>query len=146
MLRADLLAITPILDATGLFPADMLPAMAEPYLSGSEPHIWLVASQGPDLKGFAYCEPERITDGTCNLLAIAVDPVAQGGGIGQRLVAAVERSVRSRNGRVLLVETSSLPDYERTRSFYDQLGFSREAVIRDYYAEGENKVVFWKKL
>ncbi len=47
---------------------------------------------------------------------------------------------------MLLVETSSLPEYERTRSFYDQLGFDREAVIRAFYAKGEDKVVFWKHL
>lgn len=146
MSRNDLGAVSVILDGTGLFPSEMLSEMAEPYLSGTEPHIWLVVHEGPTVLGFAYCEPERMTDGTQNLLAIAVDPERQSGGIGQQLVAAVERAARALGGRVLLVETSSLPEYERTRSFYDQLGFDREAVIRDFYAAGEDKVVFWKQL
>lgn len=146
MSRADLSAVASILDGTGLFPSEMLADMAEPFLSGVASHIWLTACEGDAVLGFAYCEPERITDGTYNLLAIAVDPNCQCRGIGQLIVAAVEQAARGLGGRVLLVETSSLPEYERTRSFYDQLGFDREAVIREFYAKGEDKIVFWKQL
>jgi ribosomal protein S18 acetylase RimI-like enzyme len=146
MTRNDLQAVSSILDGTELFPSEMLAEMAEPYLSGSEPHIWLVAQTETNVLGFAYCEPERMTDGTYNLLAIAVEPTQQSSGIGQLLVGAVERASKALEVRVLLVETSSLPEYERTRAFYEQLGFHREAVIREFYAAGENKVVFWKQL
>lgn len=146
MSRHDLSAVASILDATGLFPSEMLANMAEPFLSGADSHIWLTACEGHEVLGFAYCEPERMTDGTYNLLAIAVDPKRQSQGLGQLIVAAVEQAVTDSGGRVLLVETSSLAEYERTRSFYDQLGFSREAVIREFYAKGEDKLVFWKPL
>jgi GNAT superfamily N-acetyltransferase len=146
MTRSDLNAVSSILDGTGLFPSEMLAEMAEPYLSGAEPDIWLVAHNGPSLLGFAYCEPERMTDGTYNLLAIAVDPDQQSSGIGQQLVAAVEQAAKAIGGRILLVETSSLPEYKRTRLFYGQLSFDQEAIIREFYATGEDKVVFWKKL
>lgn len=146
MSRDDLDAVSVILRQTGLFPAEMLANMAEAGLSGAAPHIWLTACGGKDILGFAYCEPERMTDGTYNLLAVAVEPSRQSAGIGQLIVAAVENAVRASGGRVLLVETSSLPDYERTREFYDQLGFTREAVIRHFYASGEDKIVFWKHL
>ncbi len=48
--------------------------------------------------------------------------------------------------RVLIVETSGLPEFERTRKFYDKCNYERAAVIRDFYQDGEDKVVFWKKL
>lgn len=146
MSRNDLNAVSSILDGTGLFPSEMLSEMAEPYFSGTEQHIWLVVHEGATVLGFAYCEPERMTNGTHNLLAIAVAPERQSRGIGQKLVAAVEQAATASGGRVLLVETSSLPEYERTRSFYNQLGFDREAIIREFYAAGEDKVVFWKQL
>jgi GNAT superfamily N-acetyltransferase len=146
MTRDDLPAVSSILDGTGLFPTEMLADMAEPYLSEAEPHIWLVALSGTAVLGFAYCEPERMTVGTYNLLAIAVDPTRQSGGIGRRLVAAIEQVAQAMEARILLVETSSRAAYERTRSFYDQLGFDREAVIRGFYAKGESKIVFWKHL
>jgi GNAT superfamily N-acetyltransferase len=144
--RHDLTTISFILDQTGLFPSEMLTEMAEPYLSGTKSDIWLVIHEGSTVLGFAYCEPERMTNGTYNLLAIAVEPEKQSRGVGQQLLAAVEQAVSALEGRILLVETSSLPEYERTRSFYDQMRFDREAVIREFYGAGEDKVIFWKRL
>lgn len=46
----------------------------------------------------------------------------------------------------MIVETSALPEFELTRKFYDKLNYKREAVIREFYQKGEDKVVFWKKL
>lgn len=144
--RGDLAALAPILDATGLFPAEMLADMAEPYLSGAAPHHWLVAEAKGLIAGFAYCEPERMTDGTFNLLAMAVAPALQSQGLGRAIVAALEKRLRGEGGRVLIVETSSLDDYRRTRAFYDREGFTREARIRDFYQAGEDKILFWKAL
>ncbi len=144
--RADLPEVAAILDATGLFPAEMLPEMAAPFLAGTAAHLWLVICDGPAVLGFAYCEPERMTDATHNLLAIAVSPERQRQRIGWQLVAAVEQALAGQGGRILLVETSSLDDYRGTREFYARQGFAREAVIRDFYAAGEDKIVFWKRL
>lgn len=80
LVRADLSHVAHVLEVTGLFPSAMLADMAEPFLSGAAPHHWLVAAQGDQRLGFAYAEPERMTDGTANLLAIAVDPASQNPG------------------------------------------------------------------
>lgn len=144
--RDDMAAVATILDKTGLFPSEMLPEMAEPFLGRTEDHLWLVISDTERLLGFAYSEPERMTDNTYNLLAIAVLPERQGEGIGKALVQAVEWQLADAGGRILIVETSSLDEYQGTRAFYDGQGFVREALIREFYAAGEDKVVFWKKL
>ena len=146
LLRADLPGVSSVLDDTGLFPTELLPEMAEPFLSGSADHLWLVICEGEAVLGFAYVEPERMTDNTHNLLAIAVSPARQNGGVGKALIEAVERRLAEAGGRVLLVETSSLADFEPARAFYDGLGFAREACIREFYAAGEDKIVFWKRL
>ena len=146
LLRADLPGVSSVLDDTGLFPTELLPEMAEPFLSGSADHLWLVICEGEAVLGFAYVEPERMTDNTHNLLAIAVSPARQNGGVGKALIEAVERRLAEAGGRVLLVETSSLADFEPTRAFDDGLGFAREACIREFYAAGEDKIVFWKRL
>jgi ribosomal protein S18 acetylase RimI-like enzyme len=144
--RTDLPAIRRILHDTGLFPPALVEPMAEPFLSGQAPHHWLVASQDDRLVGFAYAEPERMTEGTFNLLAIAVDPAHQGSGLGRALVAGLLKRLGRHRGRVLIAETSSLDAFDRTRSFYERLGFREEARIQDFYAEGDGKVVFWKHL
>ena len=78
------------------------------------------------------------------LLLVAVHPGRQGKGIGAALIAAVEQAIAARGARILLVETSGLPDFARTRAFYPRCGFAEEARIRDFYRAGEDKVVFRK--
>jgi ribosomal protein S18 acetylase RimI-like enzyme len=124
----------------------MLAEMAEPYLSKRLPHHWLVASIDGEAVGFAYAEPERMAEGTFNLLAIAVEPGRQGRGIGKSLVRSLEEELRIGGGRVLIVETSSLDEYAGTRAFYAGQSFEQEARVRDFYAEGDHKLVFWKHL
>ena len=48
--------------------------------------------------------------------------------------------------RVMFIETSSLPHYELTRRFYEKHDYDVTGVLRDYYADGDDMVVFRKKL
>lgn len=144
MTAEDLTAAATIIDRTGLFPGELLAEMAAPALSGeAADEAWFVAA-GPTLLGLAYVAPERMTDGTWNLLLIAVDPDAQGLGVGKALTRRAEAYAAAQGGRVLLVETSGLPAFERTRTVYGRLGYAAVARIPEYYAAGEAKVVFWK--
>lgn len=136
--RDDLAAGRALLAAVDLFPPDMLPEMAAPFLEGAD-ELWLVAGDGA---GLAYVAPERLTDGTWNLLLLAVDPARQRHGLGRRLVAAVTAALTEKGARLLLVETSGATDFAGQRKFYRKLGFRREARIRDYYQDGDDKVVF----
>ena len=45
-----------------------------------------------------------------------------------------------------LIETSGVPDFAAQRAFYAGLGYHEEARIRDFYAAGDDKIVFWKRL
>jgi ribosomal protein S18 acetylase RimI-like enzyme len=75
-----------------------------------------------------------------------VDPVAQGRGIGHALLAGVEAEVLARGGRMLLVETSSTPAYASARRLYETSGYHCEATIHDFYAPGDNLLIFSKDL
>lgn len=96
--------------------------------------------------GVAYRAPERMTSGTWNLYLIAVHPSRQSCGHGAAFMSHIEALLAQRGERVLLVETSGLPEFERTRAFYLRNGYTREAVIRDFYNAGEDKIVFHKAL
>ena len=146
MQRDDLSALEGVLDQTGLFPSELLRPMAEPWLVGHADHCWLVALDQQRPIGFAYVEPERMTEGTFNLLAIAVEPALQARGAGRALVSDVMRRLQERGGRVLIIETSSLDEFAATRAFYEVLAFTPEARIRDFYRKGEDKLVYWKGL
>lgn len=141
--RDDLEAAAALIAAVDLFPPEILPDMAEPGLSGAAADLWLFDEGGPAL---AYAAPERLTDGTWNLLALAVAPALQGQGRGRALVDRVVDALRAQGARLLLVETAGGADYAGTRAFYQRIGFRREGRIRDYYAPGEDKVIYSRVL
>jgi GNAT superfamily N-acetyltransferase len=96
--------------------------------------------------GFAYYAPAAMTDRTWYLYWIAVSKTIQARGVGSGLLKHVEDEIRKAGGRVLFIETSSLPLYEPTRKFYLKNGYDQDAVLHDYYADGDSMVVFRKKL
>lgn len=143
----DLEHLKSVIDSNGLFPSDLLDEMTNDYFSNEKTtDIWLTKEIDSIPAAVVYCAPERMTEGTFNLYLIAISKNLQGKGIGSEMMAYIENFLRENGNRILLVETSSLPEYELTRKFYDELGYKREAVIREFYQEGEDKVVFWKKL
>jgi ribosomal protein S18 acetylase RimI-like enzyme len=145
--RDDLTSAKDVIDSTGLFPGEMLDDMAAPFLTGLAPDdLWFVAVNGEAVLGLLYCSPERLTDGTWNLLLIAVLDSEQGKGVGSKLTRHLEKTLAGRNGRVLIVETSGLPDFGRTRAVYASLHYIEVARIPEFYAATEDKVVFWKRL
>jgi ribosomal protein S18 acetylase RimI-like enzyme len=87
-----------------------------------------------------------MTDGTWNLYLLAVHPQHQGQGLGAALVRQIEQDLRSTGARVLLIETSGVPDFAGQRGFYTRLGYHQEARIREFYAPGDDKVVYCKLL
>ncbi|MEO1061196.1 MAG: GNAT family N-acetyltransferase [Actinomycetota bacterium] len=113
-------------------------------------HRWLVATDASGTAaGAAYYAPEPFADRMWNLYFIATAPDRHGSGAGTTLIEHVEAELRrlgSDTARTLIVDTSSLDDYERARSFYDRRGFAEEARIRDFYGPGDDKVTFWKRL
>jgi len=142
--RQDLPELKALIDATGLFPSQLLDEMIAGFLDGSaSADGWLTYdNSGP--VAVAYYAPERLTEGTWNLYLIAVHPAHQSRGVGAELMRYVEQTLAARGERLLLVETSGLPEFERTRSFYRQVGYEVEARLRDFYKAGEDKVVFRK--
>lgn len=146
----DTTALIALADATGLFSPselELLHQMLSDSL-GEDSNIkpfWITDDDhGP--VGVVYCEPELMTDGTWNLQLLAIHPNYQGQGRGMKLLRYLEQALTLRGGRMLIVETSGLPAFERTRRFYVKCGYNEEARIRDFYGIGDDKIVFRKVL
>lgn len=98
------------------------------------------------LTGFACYGPTPDTDRTYDLYWIAVDQEAQGLGSGTILLTEVERRLQEMEARMVVVETSSRPDYEGTRNFYLRRGYAAAATVKDFYAPSDGRVIFTKRL
>ena len=101
---------------------------------------------GRELIGYACYGATPGTLGTYDLYWIAVHPEYQGEGGGSRLLDEVERRLREREARMLVVETSARTDYESTRRFYERRGYAEVASLADFYAFGDDRVIYAKRL
>jgi ribosomal protein S18 acetylase RimI-like enzyme len=99
-----------------------------------------------EILGFAYFAPAAMTDRTWYLYWIAVTKSTHGRGIGTQLLRYSEKEIQKQNGRLYLIETSSLPQYEMTRKFYLKHGYEQHAVLKDFYTDGDDMVIFRKHL
>ena len=149
--RGDSAALINLISAIGLFPPaeiDELEELITEYLNGRVSREFWIVDDDPELglSSVAYCAAERMTEGTWNLYLIGVHLQRRGQGRGRRLLQRTETMVRERGGRILIVETSGTAGFEETRAFYGKCGYTQEARIRDFYREGDDKVVFWKAL
>ena len=109
-------------------------------------HVAVVDERDGKLVGYAYYAPDVMTDRTWFLYWIAVDKTVQARGIGSGLLRYIEVDVRRRNGRLMFIETSSLPHSELTRKFYLKNGYVINAALRDFYSDGDDMVIFRKRL
>jgi ribosomal protein S18 acetylase RimI-like enzyme len=115
-------------------------------LAGDDDYRFLGAFDGDALAGYACWGPTPGTEGTYDLYWIVVDPARQGRGVGTALVTAVEGRLAADGGRLIVVETSSRPDYAATRGFYRQRGYVEAARVPGYYAPGDDLVIYRKDL
>jgi len=147
VIHQDIDVLKEVLDSSELFPSEMLDDMIHDFFHNeTSTDIWLTTLENGRPISIAYCAPERMTEGTYNLYAIAVHKDKQGQGVGGKMMTYIEDLLRKNGHRILLVETSGLADFELTRKFYHQCQYHQEAIIRDFYQDGEDKVIFWKKL
>jgi ribosomal protein S18 acetylase RimI-like enzyme len=96
--------------------------------------------------GYVCYGPTPMTQGTFDLYWIAVDPDYQEQGAGSRLFSSLEEVVRARGGRMILADTSSIPHFEKTKTFYLKNGFQEVAKIQDYYHPGNDRITFCKRI
>jgi ribosomal protein S18 acetylase RimI-like enzyme len=85
------------------------------------------------------------TDRVYDLYWIAMHPRFQGEGAGTQLLDEVERRLRQRETRLLVIETSSRAEYAPTRHFYESRGYTRAACLSDFYAPGDHRVIYTKR-
>lgn len=146
-IASDIPSLKKVLTSIELFPSEMLDDMMADYLhDDNSGDIWLTVVIEDVPVGLAYCAPEKLTEGTYNLHAIGVKADLQGIGLGSAIITQIEKELTLQGQRLLIVDTSGTAAYDKTRDFYTKLGYRQEAVIRDFWADGDDKITFTKGL
>ena len=96
--------------------------------------------------GYICYGPAPMTLGTFDLYWIAVAPEAQSHGLGAQLMEHLEEEIRPLKGRLVLIDTSSTPAYASAKRLYLRKGYEEVARIPHYYAPGNDRVTYGKRL
>ena len=145
---ADRGRIEEITRAVGVFRDEEVPVALEVFdgaAAGSPDYQAVGAEVEGRLAGWICWGPTPCTLGTFDLYWMAVDPRHHGFGVGTALIADMEQRLVGA-ARLVVVETAGRPDYAPTRAFYEARGYRRAAVIPDFYAPGDDQVVYTKRL
>lgn len=145
---ADRGRIEAISRAVGLFRADEIAVALEVFdgsVGGSPDYHSLGAEHDGRLAGWICWGPTPCTLGTYDLYWMAVDPAVQGSGIGTALLHAMEHRLAGL-ARLIVVETAGRRDYAPTRAFYQARGYHVASRIPDFYAPGDDQVVYVKQV
>jgi ribosomal protein S18 acetylase RimI-like enzyme len=140
-----------LVERTGYFRADEIEIaieLVEERLArgASSGYEFIFAEIKATLVGYACYGPIPCTAASFDLYWIAVDPRQQRNGIGRALVEAVEHRIIARDGERLYIDTSGKDQYSPTRAFYERNGFYCDARLRDFYAPGDDRVIYAKVL
>lgn len=99
-------------------------------------------TKAPAIVGYACYGPIAGTRDSFDLYWIAVHAEHRGNGLGKRLLQATVEAVRAAGGDRLYAETSSRAQYKPTHRFYEACGFKCEALLKDFYAPGDDKLIY----
>jgi GNAT superfamily N-acetyltransferase len=105
---------------------------------------FVFAEQNRRTTGYTCYGPIAGTVGSYDLFWIAVDANVQRQGLGKVLLAESERLIRQAGGTRIYIETSNRRHYASTRAFYERNGYALEAVLKDFYAPGDDKAIYVK--
>lgn len=70
----------------------------------------------------------------------------RGHGIGKKLIQEFIDKVKEKGGRKIFVKTSGIEMYKPTHQFYESCGFALEARLNDYYDEGDDCLIYAKRI
>jgi ribosomal protein S18 acetylase RimI-like enzyme len=109
-------------------------------------YYFLFAEHQGAVVGYTCFGPIPGTAVSFDLYWIAVHNQYRSMGIGTALLTRSERKIARLGGQRVYIETSSRPLYAPTHAFYRAHSYCQAALLEDYYAPGDAKVIYVKVL
>jgi ribosomal protein S18 acetylase RimI-like enzyme len=150
-IHTDCNAIELMLEATGFFYPEEIDIALELInekinYPDTSTYEFLFAEYQSTVIGYICFGKIPLTKASYDVYWIVVHPDFQGKGIGYALLSKAEEKIKTLDGKHFYIETSGRKLYEPTHAFYLKAGYSIAAVFKDFYADGDDKLVFYKKL
>lgn len=147
----DCKTVRKILESTGFFhdfEVDVAVSLVEEALQQGENsgYYFVFAEDNGITTGYSCFGDIPCTRNSYDIYWIAVSQDQRGKGTGGLLLKETERLIGEKKGNGIYLETSSTEKYLPTRNFYLKYDYVIEAVIRDFYDYGDDKVLFVKRL
>lgn len=151
VLQSDAQHVRELTTSTGFFmdaEIDVAVELVEERLSKGESsgYYFVFAEQGGRVVGYTCFGPIPCTMASFDLYWIAVHDSCRGQGVGKALMRKSEECIAAMGGTRVYIETSSRAQYVPTRQFYFACGYQEAAVLADFYAPGDGKVIYLKVL
>ncbi len=151
VLPTDVALVRRIVESSGFFSTaevEVAVELVEARLSQGtrSGYSFVFADAGGQTVGYSCYGPIACTECSFDLYWIAVEAQWRGLGLGRELLSHTERRVKALGGRRVYVETSSRRQYLPTRAFYLGCGYHEEAILKDFYSPGDDKVIYIRAL
>ena len=145
--REDEQAVVDLVVGAGMFTRDEAGLLGAGFLLAEDTTCLVEdADDGAGLASVVLYRPEEAADRVFDLTMIAVRPDLQGRGRGAAIMRHVEQDLRDRGQRMVVVRTSATAPYDRTRAFYQRLGYAEHGRVPDYWSDGDDLVVLTTRL
>lgn len=149
--KSDREAVLTFSEASGYFRPDELDIAKEVFddsmiddADGSYLSFTYVENGKP--VGWLCFGPAPCAIGAFDIYWVVVSASSRRKGIGKAMLQYAEKLISGMDGRLIVIETSGQSLYESTMNFYRKLGYEEDSRTKDFYAPGDDKVVFVKRL
>jgi GNAT superfamily N-acetyltransferase len=116
------------------------------YLGDPDSYRILVAESDSTMSGYICYGLTPLTESTWDIYWLAVARKKRGQGVGGALLISAEEHIKKAEGKLIMIETSSTPEYEQTQRFYFNHKYDFVCQIADFYAPGDDKIILEKRL
>ncbi|MDM7985792.1 MAG: GNAT family N-acetyltransferase [Smithella sp.] len=148
---SDVEAIAGLVESSGFFSDEEIEIaiqLAEEKLDQKEAssYRFLFAENDHRVLGYTCYGLIPATAFSYDIYWIVVANDLQGQGLGKLLMVQTEKLIEASYGRQIYAETSSRDQYKPTHKFYEACGYRQEAFLKNFYAEGDGKIIYSKVL
>ena len=149
--RDDIENVREILHSSGFFYdfeiAVALELVEEALVNeGKSDYLFVFAEAEGRTVGYTCFGQIACTKYSWDLYWIGVYNDCRGSGIGKILMSETEKMIKNLGGKNIFIETSSREKYTSTQQFYGYCNCELIATIKDFYDDGDDKLLYKRSL